>query len=166
MYKAERFNQAPGNFNTLKAVGKYVPDIGGQRMLGKYCKIPCGPTVVHREASARAKMLRCNEYIVFDQDSIRIKFILHCERGCSSSSLTLAVPSSVAMQIPMNLTSVTPRPLNRTPTDIVATSSTIPSSSTALMYKKRFNLPSSRLPAATTSDPDWKTIMCIAFSYC
>ena len=51
-------------------------------MLGKYCKVPCGPTIENPDSIARnSTPLLCNEYIVFDQDRIRIKFIVHCERS-------------------------------------------------------------------------------------
>lgn len=93
VYKSDSsVTSAPGNFNTLKAVGKNVPDIGGEKKLGEYCKVPCGRTVAHRDVSVRwTSPLEYNEYIVFDQDRIRIKFIVHCERG--GLSLSYAAPS-------------------------------------------------------------------------
>lgn len=173
VYEAKKYNQAPDGFNTLKAVGKYVPDIGGQRLLGRYCKVPCGLTVVHREASARTKMLRCNEYIVFDQDRIRIKFIVHCERDSLSSYLAPAVQSSVTLQRPLSLTPVglalrSPRPVNPRPIAIYQSnatriSSTIRLNSTGLMYRNRYNVPSSKPSANLETNSD---LFYAVLSYC
>lgn len=85
VYQSHPYTSAPGIYNTIKAVGKNVPDINGEKKLGEYCKIPCGRTVMHRDYLMSMSTPLCyNEYIVFDQDRIRIKFILHCERGGSA----------------------------------------------------------------------------------
>ena len=68
-------------------------------MFGQYCKVPCGPTILNPDSIARnSTPLLYNEYIVFDQDRIRIKFIVHCERSPSASSQmqARAVPRVVA----------------------------------------------------------------------
>lgn len=83
MYQAHPFTSAPTGFDTIKAVGRNVPNDAGDRKLGVYCKVPCGNTVAHRRLGEISTPLHFNEYIVFDQDRIRIKFIVHCERNGS-----------------------------------------------------------------------------------
>lgn len=161
MFEAKKHTQAPGNFNTLKAVGKYVPDIGGQGMLGKHCKVPCGRTVTHRLASVKTLPLRFNEYIVFEQDRIRIKFIVHCERGRPGLSVALAALRAVPLQQPISLTPALLRPVSlKRPITLgqsgtVSISSTIRSNSTGLMSSQRYNVPSPRrynVPSTVIND--------------
>lgn len=58
---------------------------------------------MHRDTSKWSTMaLQYNEYIVFDQDRIRIKFIVHCERGSSSSF----VAPTIQAPIPQSTTAV------------------------------------------------------------
>lgn len=71
-------------------------------MLGEYCKVPCGNTVVHRDIDQISTSLKYNEYIVFDQTRIRIKFIVHCERRPSRPALTQTIPAQIAT-IPIRL---------------------------------------------------------------
>lgn len=53
--------------------------------------------------------LQFNEYIVFDQDRIRIKFIVHCERGSSSSYVASTMPRSAFTGMAYNQNSIVPR---------------------------------------------------------
>lgn len=155
MYQAQNFTSAPGDFDTLKAVGKHVPDIGGQEMLGKFCKIPCGRTVTHRDTSVwTSAALQYNEYIVFDQDRIRIKFIVHCERdGNSSSYVAPTIPSSTRTVVrttnnqnttPMIQSNAVPKPLAATVRPSTAISS-------GLMNSQRSTVPSTRPFTFTSS---------------
>ena len=140
MYNAQQFTSAPGDFNTIKAVGKNVPDINGQTKLGKYCKIPCGKTVGHHDVSVRLSTpLHFNEYIVFDQDRIRIKFIVHCERDIASSSSSSYAASLTAIR------SISSGPTkNRSVTVSRPLRSTVTSSSLRMTSSQYYALPSSR----------------------
>lgn len=98
VFEAEHFDYAPDYFDTLKAVGMYIPDIEGQEMLGEYCKIPCGRTVTHPDPDVwSSTSLQYNEYIVFDQDRIRIKFIVHCERTNPNAYVAPAIARNTAI---------------------------------------------------------------------
>lgn len=120
VFEAENFYYAPDDFDTLKAVGRYVPDIEDEEMLGDYCRIPCGQTISHPDSSVwSSTSLQYNEYIVFDQDRIRIKFIIHCERGVSTSSY-------VAPAIPRNTRNVVRTTNSNQSTTQMIQSNTVP----------------------------------------
>ena len=121
-------------------------------MLGKYCKIPCGKTVLHRDVAARtATPLKYNEYIVFDQDRIRIRFIVHCERGVlSSSSSSYVLPTTV-------MRTTTLRPISSGPTNNRSVAvprpltSTVTSSSSRMTSSQNYTLPSTRPSISATN---------------
>ena len=107
MCKSETFYKAPDKFNTLKAVGLNIPDISVEKMMGKFCRVPCGKTIKHDDQLVKDNSeLQYNEYIVFDQDRIRIKYIVHCEKSDSIPMPLTNVPK-VAVNPPKAKQSVT-----------------------------------------------------------
>ena len=78
-------------------MGLNIPDPAGEKKIGKYCKVPCGKTTKHDDQFVKDNStLHYNEYIVFDQDPIRIKFIVHCEESVSIPMPLTTIPKLAA----------------------------------------------------------------------
>ena len=74
------FRTRPEDFNTIKGVGKNIPDKDDYIIWENNIIVPAGKTIANPDKEYSNSKLNYNEYVVFEPDRISIKFIVQFER--------------------------------------------------------------------------------------
>ncbi|XP_054163603.1 uncharacterized protein LOC128961393 [Oppia nitens] len=82
MYETEcpkPYTRPPDGYNSIKGVGKYIPEPNDPVIFGDSIEVPMGETVenVHKKTSLSQHYGDYNEYVVFNVNRVLIRFIVH-----------------------------------------------------------------------------------------
>ena len=72
--------QPPANYQSIKGVGKNVPDRKGTIKFDGDIIVPAGKTIPHPHPKIIHSQINYNEFIVYDPERILIKFIVEINR--------------------------------------------------------------------------------------